>query len=221
MARIIFIIGETGTGKSRSMLNMDEKSTILMNCVGKDLPFRKGRSRWNAENKNYIETTTPATIIKSLQVIDKKRSDIKDVVIDDFQYVMSFEYLSQLNADVWEVFRNIGGNVHKIMTTIRAMRKDLNVFILSHSETYLSEGFRKSKIKTVGKMTDEKITLEGLATVVIYTGVDPNPAEGKQDYFFITQNDGSTTAKSPEGMFEEVQIPNDMKLVSDAIRDYF
>jgi hypothetical protein len=221
MARIVFVIGETGTGKTRSLLNMNEKTTVLINCVGKDLPFRKGSSRWNTEHKNYIETTNPATIIKSLDTINKKRPEITDIVIDDFQYVMSFEYLSQLNADIWEVFRNIGGNVHKIMSTIRGMRKELTVFILSHSDTYMSEGFRKSKIKTVGKMTDEKITLEGLATVVIYTGVDPNPAEGTQEYFFVTQNDGSTTAKSPEGMFESVIIPNDLKLVSDAIRDYF
>lgn len=221
MSRLNFILGETGTGKSRSLLNVDGQSSYLINCVSKDLPFRKWREKFNEEKKNYFETTHPGQIIGILEGIDKKRPEIKNIFIDDFQYVMSFEYLQNLDSDVWDTFRNIGGHAFQILNKARTLRKDLNVFILSHSETIVDNGVHKTKIKTVGKMVDEKITPEGLATMVLYTKVVPNSAAGTSDYFFITQNDGTTTAKSPEGMFEETRIENDLNAVIQAIDDYY
>lgn len=220
MSRLTFILGETGTGKSASLRNVKGEECYLINCVSKDLPFRKWSDKFNAKRKNYYETTKPKDIIKIMDGIDEKRPEIKNIIIDDFQYVMSFEYLTQLDGDVWDVFRGIGGHVFDILNKARSMRSDLNVFIMSHSETIMTDGLQKTKIKTVGKMVDEKITPEGLATIVLYTGVDP-VAKGDNNYYFITQNDGKTTAKSPMGMFEESRIDNDLQFVIDAINDYY
>lgn len=220
MSRLIFVLGDTGTGKSASLENVDPESSFIINCVGKDLPFRKWKDKWNPEKKNYYSTTNWENILKTLTGINTKRPDIKNIIIDDFQYVMSFEYLNNLDGDVWDVFRGIGGHVFHILNTARNLRDDLNVFILSHSETIMTDGITKTKIKTVGKMVDEKITPEGLATIVLYTKVAPN-GQGGSDYFFLTQNDGTTTAKSPKGMFEENRIPNDLSKVIEAINDYY
>lgn len=220
MSRLIFILGETGTGKSASLEDVDPSATYLINCVGKDLPFRKWKDKWSSEKKNYYSTTNWADIVKVMQGISEKRPDIKNIVIDDFQYVMSFEYLHQLEGDVWDVFRGIGGHVFTILNTARNLREDLNVFIFSHSETIMTDGMQKTKIKTVGKMVDEKITPEGLATIVLYTGVQPGQG-GQNEHYFVTQNDGINTAKSPKGMFESQRIPNDLSKVIEAINDYY
>lgn len=221
MSRLNFILGETGTGKSRSLLNVDENSSYLINCVSKDLPFRKWTDKFNPEKKNYYETTSPMEIVQILKGISEKRPEIKNIFIDDYQYVLSFEYLSNIEEDVWDTFRSIGGHAFQVLNTARTLRKDLNVFILSHSETMIDEGVQKTRIKLTGKMVHEKITPEGLATMVLYTKVVPNAAEGGSNYFFITQNDGTTTAKSPEGMFDDIRIENDLQKVIEAIDNYY
>lgn len=227
MSRLIFVLGETGTGKSASLENVDPESSFLINCVGKDLPFRKWSEKWNSKKGNYHQTSTWATgelrnpgIIDTMKIINAKKPHVKNIIIDDFQYVMSFEYLNQLDGDVWEVFRGIGGHVFQILNTARNLRNDLNIFILSHSETIITEGIQKTKIKTVGKMVDEKITPEGLATIVLYTKVQAVP-HGDNNHYFLTQNDGTNTAKSPKGMFENSQIPNDLNAVIEAINNYY
>lgn len=220
MSRLNFIIGETGTGKSAALENVDHNSSFLINCIGKDLPFRKWSNKWNRKNKNYMETTDWEKIVKTLKYIDKKMPHVKNIFLDDFQYVMSFEYLNNLEGDVWDVFRGIGGHVFQILNTARSLRNDLNIFILSHSETIATDSLNKKKIKTVGKMVDEKITPEGMATMVLYTGVTPKP-EGGLDHYFVTQNDGTTTAKSPKGMFDDIRIDNDLSLVIEAIDNYY
>lgn len=224
MSRLIFVIGETGTGKSYSLKNMNPKDTLILNCIGKDMPFRQWSQKWGWEEGrkyNYYATTNWEKIVQLMMWASEKRPSIKNIVIDDFQYVMSFEYLQNLEKDVWETFRNIGGHVFQIVNTARNLRKDLNVFILTHSETIAEAGLVKKKAKTVGKMTDEKITLEGLATVVLYTEVTPDPETGRMRYQFVTQNDGSSTAKSPEDMFPHERIPNDLSLVIKNINEYF
>lgn len=219
MSRLIFIVGDSGTGKSYSLKTLDPQSSFVINCVGKDMPWRKWSDTWSREKKNHSVTTNWETIVKTMLWIDKKAPHIKNIVIDDFQYVMSFEYLQHLEKDVWETFRNIGGHVFQIVNTARSLRRDLNIIILTHSETQPETGRRK--VKTVGKMTDEKITLEGLATIVLFTSVEPNPETGQVQYLFETQNDGSTTAKSPEGMFKTKKVPNDLGQVVKTITEYF
>ena len=96
----------------------------------------------------------------------------------------------------------------------------MKVFVLTHDETVQEDFQPMRKIKTVGKMLDEKVTLEGLFTTVLFTDVTKDKGNGELKYTFTTQNDGTTRAKSPRGMFEEMQIPNDLALVSQKIDEY-
>lgn len=220
MSRLSIILGETGSGKSAALVDAPHESSFLINAVGKDLPFRKWSEKWNRENKNYMVTVEWDKIIQALTYINEHVPRIKNVFIDDFQYVMSFEYLRNTEGDVWDVFRGIGSHTFQILNTARSLRNDLNVFILSHSETIVTEGMQHTKMKTVGKMVDEKLSPEGLATIVLYAGVQIN-AEGNNDHYFLTQNNGINTAKTPMGMFETARIPNSMKFVIDAIDNYY
>ena len=171
-------------------------------------------------NGNYIESDKASTIVQTMKHIDENMPHIKNVIIDDFQYVMANEYMRRANERGFEKFTEIGLHAWEIATAGKNMREDINFVMIGHAEqsTDLS-GNRRLKFKTVGKLVDNIITMEGMFTVVLFThvGIDP---EGNTSYTFITQSDGTTTAKSPRGMFKELNIPNDIKDVITKIDEY-
>lgn len=225
MADLIAIVGQSGTGKSTSVQNLDSKTTVIINVAAKPLPFRGWLSMYNpdvkiSEGGNYFEGDKTGDIVKILQYVSDKRPEIKTIVIEDLQYNMSFEFFRRAKEKGYEKYTDIGTNMFMILDTAKKLRRDLKVFTLFHEET-VAEGFnKKRKIKTIGTMVDTYLTIEGLCTVVLFTLVEFNDKEKKGEYNFITQSDGSTTAKSPDGMFNDLKIPNDLKLVSDAIDNY-
>jgi hypothetical protein len=205
MAELIAIVGQSGTGKSTSVKTLDPKTTVMINITGKPLPFRGWLGSYNPEVKiseggNYFEGDKTGDITKILQYVSDKRPEIKEKGYDKYT--------------------DIGTNMFMILDTAKKLRRDLKVYILFHEET-VAEGFnKKRKIKTIGTMVDNYLTIEGLCTIVLFTQVEFNDKEKKGEYYFITQSDGSTTAKSPEGMFDSNKLPNDLQLVSDAVDKY-
>jgi hypothetical protein len=224
MSEIIAIVGQTGTGKSTSIENLDPKETAIIGCTNKPLPFRGWKKNYVAgKGGNYLISADSATIVKGLKALSENRQDIKTIIIDDFQYLMSTEFMNRSDekgANGWDKYIDIARHAWDVITVSRELREDIKVFILTHDETVQENFAPKRKIKTVGKMLDEKVTLEGLFTVVLFTDVTKNQETGLLDYRFITQNDGSTTGKSPKGMFEELHIPNDLVFVSEKIDTY-
>lgn len=204
MSTSILILGESGTGKSTAIRTLDPKETFIINVINKPLPF-KG---WKKYNTCVSDNTDQ--ICRWLEIINKKKPDIKNIIIDDFQYIMANEYMHKSNIAGFQKYMDIGKHAWDVLNKAKDLRDDLNVFFLSHSETI--DG--KSKIKTIGKLLDEKITIEGMFTIVLFTVLENN------SYYFTTQNNGMNTCKSPLGMFNESKIPNDFKLVADAIRNY-
>lgn len=222
----IAIVGNSGTGKSTSFGQFPELNikglnpveTVVINVSGKDLPFRGWKKMYTgklSEKGNYFEGSNADQISKAITYISNERSDIKNIVIDDAQYIMAFEFMSRAKETGYGKFADIGVNMGKIIKSAKDSRRDLKVYFLWHPEQDKDSGY---KMKTVGKMVDDYLTLEGLFTVVLYTKVEK--VNSKTEYKFVTNNDGEFPAKSPIGMFKEIYIQNDLGLVSETIDKY-
>jgi hypothetical protein len=154
-----------------------------------------------------------------LNYINVKRPEIKNVVIDDSQYLMGFEYMDRASEKGFQKFTDIAQKFYSVLKAGMQMRDDLNVIMTCHSENIGTADDPQLKIKTLGKMIDNSITVEGLFTYVFFTEVHEGE-DGKPAYVFQTHSDGSTTAKSPMGCFEEDYVPNDLQSVLEQIAEY-
>jgi len=211
MSQAILIVGESGSGKSTSIRNLEPEETAILNTINKSLPFKGGKKF----NTQYSDN--PNKICQWLEHISKNKPHIKNIIVDDFQYVMANEYMKSARTSkskdaVFKMYDKIGGGAWDILDLAKNLRDDLFVFILTHSE--MSET-GKLKAKTIGQVLDNKVTLEGMFTVVLFTEVTSN------GYYFLTTNKGgATTGKTPFDMFDKPIIPNDLKLVLTAINAY-
>lgn len=224
MSNLIGIVGQSGCGKSSSIRTLNPKETFIINIASKPLPFKGWRSAysiWNKENPsgNYINTSDVQTIGAILNYIDKKRSEIKNVIIDDAQFIMGFEYMDRASEKGFQKFTEIAQKFYSILKSGISLRDDLNLIMTCHSENIGTSDEPMYKIKTLGKMLDNTITVEGLFTYVLFAEIKEGE-DGKPNYVFQTHSDGTTTAKSPMGCFEEDYIPNDLQLVLDKIAEY-
>jgi len=222
MSEIIAIVGQTGTGKSTSVENLDPKETVIIGCVNKPLPFRGWKKHYiSGEGGNYVISADSARIVEEVKYVSESKPEVKQIIIDDFQYLMSTEFMNRAKETGWEKFTDIAKHAWDVITQARNLRENLKVYFLCHDEI-IQENFKpKRKIKTIGKLLDEKITLEGLFTVVLFTDVLKNAESNLLEYRFITQNDGTTTCKSPRGMFEDMLIPNDLATITKQIEAYY
>ena len=216
MSDSILIIGESGSGKSRSLLKVDPSSTFLVQAIRKSLPFKGWRDHWteiSQANKtgNLLVSDDAEEIRKYIQAISDRRPEIKTVIIDDAQYIMGNEFMRCALEKGYEKFTRIGQSFWLIIMDATKLRADLRVVFLQHSE---QTDAGQTKAKTIGKMLDDKITLEGMFTVVLRSSV----RDGK--HVFLTKNSGHDTVKAPEGMFSEPEIENDLNLVLDAVNNY-
>lgn len=203
MAQKVLIMGESGTGKSTSMRNCDPAITAVVNPVGKPLPF-----------KNHFETLDNVTdareIIKYMK--EKVKAGKKLIVVDDFQYILAIPYMNRIKETGWDKYNDFGANYFEIIDVCKDLPDDVVVAYMTHLET-LDNGL--TTVKLIGKLLREKITIEGLFTIVLRTGV----YEAK--YYFYTQNSGKDTVKSPLGMFQNYAIDNDLNYVYDKIKNYY
>lgn len=218
MSNTVLIIGESGTGKSTSIRNLNPKETFIINICNKPLPFRGYKSNyktitgWDDREGNYYASNDYAKIIKCLQIIDKQRPEIKNIIIDDFQYVMCAEFMDRVTERGYDKFSEIAQHAYKIIDVLPGLREDLNCFVLSHSE---ANEHGKMKVKTIGKLLDEKVVLEGRFTTVLQTEIS------EAGYRFLTQGDARHIAKSPMDMFDEKYIPNDLQYVVEKMNNYY
>jgi len=222
MAQGILIIADPGSGKSTSIETLDPQETFIINVANKPLPFKgwkKKYQQWSKDNPkgNIYGGSSAQQIEACLRYVSEKRPEIKTVVVDDFQYMSSFEFFDRSDEKGYEKFTQIGANLARIARLPKDLRDDLTVVFLTHSEESTDlEGKRKVKAKTIGRMVDEKLSLEGLFSIVLFGKVKRNK-DGEIRYVFETNNNGENTCKSPRGMFSDFEIPNDLKLVKDSI----
>lgn len=195
----VLILGPSGSGKSTALRNFDEKEIGIFNVAGKRLPFTKKLPMVNNADYNIIARTL-------------KAANKKTYAIDDSQYLMAFESFEHAKETGYGKFTNMAVNFKTLLDIIiRQTPDDVIVYLLHHTEIG-DDG--RIKAKTLGKMLDNQLTLEGLFTIVLLCQVEGS------EHFFITNSDGSNPAKSPMDMFE-MKIPNDLKAVDDRIREYW
>ena len=224
MANLIAVVGASGSGKSSSLRTLKPEETFIINVASKPLPFKGWRSKytiWNKDNPtgNYINTSNVQTISQILNYINTKRPEIKNVIIEDGQYLMGFEYMDRAQEKGFQKFTDIAQKFYGVLKAGMTMRDDLNVIMTCHSENVGTADEPQLKIKTLGKMIDNSITVEGLFTYVFFTAIHRGD-DDKAEYVFQTHSDGTTTAKTPFGCFEEDYIPNDLEYVLEKIAEY-
>lgn len=203
MAQKILIMGESGTGKTTSIRNCDPAKTAIVNPVGKPLPFR-GKF-------DVLSGVTDSGEI-GRWMHEQIKTGKKMIIVDDFQYILSIPYMNRIKEAGWDKWNDFGANYFEIIDVCAELPDDVTVYYLTHTET-LENGI--TTIKLIGKLLREKITIEGLFTTVLRTQV----MDGK--YYFLTQNSGKDTVKSPLGMFGSYAIDNDLNYVDEKIRNYY
>lgn len=203
----VLILGESGSGKSTSLRNFKREEVLVFSVAGKRLPFRTKLNTINLRRMNGSERYDVIT-----EMLFKYQDKCKTFVIDDSQYLMGFEELSRWAEQGYGKFSQMALHFTNLMDTIASLNDDVIVYLLHHTE---SDEYGRLHAKTVGKMIDNKLTLEGLFEIVLMAFND----DGK--YCFKTHNDGTSTVKSPIGMFDEDSIDNDLKTVDEVIREYF
>lgn len=225
-AETIAIVGESGTGKSTSLRNLNSETTFIISTTGKPLPFRAWKKKYipiKIEGKNvsgnYYVSSKWDQILKILQIIDKMMPHIKQVIIDDFQYVLSYEFVDRATEVGYTKFSELAQHAMEILRYSEKMREDCKMIFLTHSENVGDNVNPKYVIKTVGKLLSEKVTLEGLFTYIFFTKVDEGDS-GRMEYKLITNNDGSCVAKTSLGMFEDLEIDNDLDEIIKVIDAY-
>jgi hypothetical protein len=225
-AETIAIVGESGTGKSTSLRNLNPETTFIISTTGKPLPFRAWKKKYipiKIEGKNvsgnYYVSSKWDQILKILQIIDKMMPHIKQVIIDDFQYVLSYEFVDRATEVGYTKFSELAQHAMEILRYSEKMREDCKMIFLTHSENVGDNVNPKYVIKTVGKLLSEKVTLEGLFTYIFFTKVNEGDS-GRMEYKLITNNDGSCVAKTSLGMFEDLEIDNDLDEIIKVINAY-
>jgi hypothetical protein len=225
MAEACLIIAESGSGKSTSIRTLNPETTFIINVANKPLPFKGWREKYILVSKDYPKgnmsnTSTPGGVIKALEYVSTSRPEIKTIIIDDWQYMSSFEFFDRALEKGYEKFTQIGAGIAAVAKAPKDLRQDLVIFFLTHAEDfYDSTGARKTKAKTIGKMIDEKLTLEGLFSIVLYGKVKKDK-DNNLRYVFETKNSGDNTCKAPLEMFESDEIPNDLELVRKSIINF-
>lgn len=195
----VMVLGQSGSGKSASLRNFNKGEVGIINVCGKPLPFM-----------NELQTINTDDYSKIANVLQQAKA--KAIVIDDCQYLMANEFMRNAKVNGYQKFTDIGLNFWNLIRLVISLPDDAVVYFLAHTERD-AEG--NEKMKTIGKMLDEKITIEGMFTIVLKTSVQDG------HYYFSTQTNGQDTVKSPIGMFAENLIDNDLKMVDDRIREFY
>lgn len=201
----ILIMGKSGSGKSTSLRNFNKDEILLINVGKKPLPF-KGKFTDTLNSDNYDE------IAKTFMALNKKT-----IVIDDAGYLITNMFMrghstKGAGSAIFSFYNDLADRFWRMIEHFKALPDDVNVYIMMHEE---SNDLGEIKPKTIGKMLDEKVCLEGLFTIVLRCIIQ----DGK--HYFVTQSEGNDVSKSPIGMFDERLIDNDLKNVDNIIRDFY
>lgn len=220
-SKLVGIVGATGTGKSTSIKHLNPDETYIINVAKKELPFKGSEKLYNTEKKNYKEVDDANEITRLLRVISDKAPHVKNIVIEDSNYIMGFNMVAKATETGFTKFSVMAKDMVDLFRTARMLRDDITVFYLTHPETIEDGGeIIGYKIKTAGKLIDNQVLLEGLLTVCLYTNVEENK-DGSASYSFVTNRYRKMPAKSPDGMFEDLKIPNDLQFVADSLTNYY
>lgn len=207
MGMPVLCLGKSGSGKTTAIRNLDPKRTVICQVEKQRMPFRQ----------KFPMVLKPASYTNIMQlfkeIAEKKRPDIKTIVIDDSQFLIVNEFFDRATEKGYDKFTSIALNFRNLIHWVNVgLPNDITVYFLHHTQM---DEFGNTKAKTVGKLLDEKLTVEGCFDVVLMT-------ERNQDgWWFRTVGSDSDPVKAPLEMFADELIPNDLAIVDKAIRDYY
>ena len=210
MSKAIMIIGASGSGKTTSLEKLDPKQTFYIDADGKGLSWKGWRQQYNKENKKYFRCDAPEQIFSLMQQIDEKQKQIKFLVIDTLNGCMIADEMRRSKEKTYDKWMDLAQSVYGIVDYANKMREDLTVILVGHTQTS-EDGF--TCMLTNGRKLN-KICLESKMTTVLLSRINENG-----EYVFETRAKNST-AKTPRGAFDVDEIPNDITIVIDALKDF-
>lgn len=221
MAQLVFVIGKSGSGKSSSKRNLNEDETVIINTDQKALPFKNFSTKYNEAKGNYLKTSNIEEIVTKLKEIHKNPK-IKTVSIDTLSrlgtdFIMTSAFRAEKGFEKWN---RISGGIYDIINIINErLRDDIIVYVFAHPEIIADEnGFTTERILMPGRQLNNFV-LESFSSIVLYTEIIKVPGQ-PNEFTFRTVNNNDT-AKTPLDMFEERNIPNDLVIVNQKIREYY
>jgi len=225
MAKVVLVIGDTGTGKSTAIKSLDPKETFIINVLNKPLPFKGSSKLYNAESKNMQVLDSWNKVVDILESINTKALHIKNIILDDIGFVATKEFFDRSSEVGFSKFSDIGVHMQKIIEKSKNLREDLNVVLNFHEDDDISDKVKiGKKVKLIGQLLEDKYNPLAIVSVALFTDVSYDK-DGAAQFSFITQRTqvrGQTIpAKSPDGMFETAKIPNDLALVFKQMNEYY
>lgn len=210
MSKAIMVIGPSGSGKTTSLEKLDPKQTFYIDADGKGLSWKGWRKQYNTANKNYYRCDDPSYIYGLMQTIDAKQPQVKYLIIDTLNGCMVADEMRRAKEKTYDKWMDLAQSVYGIVDYANKMRDDLTVILIGHTQTS-DDGF--TCMLTNGRKLN-KICLESKMTTVLLARINDNG-----EYVFETRARNST-AKTPRGAFNTDEIPNDITLVIDALKDF-
>lgn len=210
MAELVFILGESGRGKSSSLRNFSPEEITLINVKSKRLPFRSEIKPFNLDRELK---TKEGRVLNTYEKVNYalKKSNAKVIVIDDANYLMMDEEFSKISDKGFDKWNDIAAHFFTLLVDIKRLPEDVIVYVMAHT---MVDNYGNERFKTSGRMID-RYSIEGLATICLKAVKD------EAGYWFMTENNGSDTTKAPIGMFPSDKIENDLKAVDKTIREFF
>jgi len=225
MSNLVIVLGASGSGKSTSIKTLEPKETVVLNVLGKDLPFKGSRTNYTREKLNLIQTSKWDSIINMMQSISKNKPDIHNIVIDDAIYIMRTEFFDRCKEKGYDKYNELADHFRRLISEGNSLRNDITVFMMLHTEPIEADGsIIGYKATTIGKLLDKQYNPVESVSVTLFA--QPQYDEkGKPTFGFWTHpmkvNGIEIPAKTPDEMFEEDFIPNDLQYVINKMREYY
>jgi energy-coupling factor transporter ATP-binding protein EcfA2 len=224
MGKILIVVGPTGSGKSRSIKNLDPAKTVVVNVLKKDLPFKGSRALYSAQNKNLANLDKWDDVVGFIEYISSSQPHITTLVIDDARFIVEKELFRRAKETGYGKFTEMAAHFQKIIETAENARGDLNVVLMLHDDDVISDGaVVAKKVKMSGKMIEDHYNPLEVVPICLYC--KPSMEKTSTTYQFYTHKcmvgTAEIPAKTPEDMFTENTIPNDLALVFKAMDEYY
>lgn len=224
MANVVMLLGKSGTGKSTSIKTLNPEETVIINVLGKKLPFKGSSTIYNTEKKNLFRIDDYQQMINLLQACNNQ-PHIKNIILDDCIYVMRKEYFKRAKETGYGKYTELAQHFQQIISTCEQMRDDINVFLILHSEDIQSDKTTVGyKVSTIGQLLDNQYNPIEVVPMVLYSTIKFDD-KGKPSYGFYTHATMEGTvqipAKTPDEMFSEDFIPNDLGAIVKAMNEYY
>lgn len=225
MSNLVIVLGASGTGKSTSIKTLNPEETVVLNVLGKDLPFKGSRTNYTREKLNLIQPTSWENVQTMMQSISENKPNIHNIVIDDATYIMRTEFFDRAKERGFDKYNDLADHFRRIIAKGNSLRNDITVFMLLHVETVESDGSIVGyKASTVGKLLDKMYNPVESVSITLFSQPKYDD-KGRPTFGFWTHpmkvNGVEIPAKSPAEMFTDDFIPNDLQFVINKMKEYY